>query len=185
MMQHERSWGAADVDDASERQRQGNKRREILTLIPTLTKGARARYILQVALSFPGSVVFSDQRNPRRAQFCALVFMALVFVVPPVLVFVAIAGLEVEDLLYQASGGLEAYVEVCVTLVTVAVLIPVLLALTKSIRLYASIDSVLTEGMIFRPTLTPRLTMDNLAATCGFIIEFVSHVNAGMTSDYL
>jgi hypothetical protein len=65
------------------------------------------------------------------------------------------------------------------------VLTPVLLAVAKSIRIYTSIDSVLLEGMIFRPRLTPRFTMDNLAATCGFVIEFFSHVNAGMTSDYL
>ena len=111
--------------------------------------------------------------------------MALVLLMPPILVYVVIAGLEEEDLLYQASGGLETYVEVVVTLVTVVLLTPVLIGLGKSMRLYNSIDSVLLEGMIFRPRLTPRFSMDNLAGTCGFIIEFVSHVNSGMTSDYL
>eukprot|EP01043_Picozoa_sp_COSAG02_P036947 COSAG02_NODE_2742_length_8122_cov_34.555472_4_plen_1402_part_00 len=185
MMQLSRSWEATDNDDPVLRQRQGNKRREILTLVPTFTARARAWYMLQVAAGFPGSVVFSDQRNPRRAQFYSLIFTALVFCMPPLLVYVAIGGLEEQDLLYRASGGLELYVELVVTLVTVAVLTPVLLELAKSIRLYTSIDTVLPEGMIFRPRLTPRLTMDNLAAITGFIVEFFSHVNAGMTSDYL
>ena len=187
MMQLCRTWVEADVDDSALRQRQGNKRREILTLVPTFTARARAWYMLQVASSFPGSVVFADQRNPRRAQIYALVFMALVLCMPPVLVYAAIEnnGVVEDDLLYQASGGLELYVELVVTLVTFAVLTPVLLAVAKSIRIYTSIDSVLLEGMIFRPRLTPRFTMDNLAATCGFVIEFFSHVNAGMTSDYL
>ena len=187
MMQLCRTWVEADADDSALRQRQGNKRREILTLVPTFTARARAWYMLQVAASFPGSVVFSDQKNPRRAHIYALIFMALVLCMPPVLVYAAIEnnGVGKEDLLYQASGGLELYVELVVTLVTFAVLTPVLLAVAKSIRIYTSIDSVLLEGMIFRPRLTPRFTMDNLAATCGFIIEFFSHVNAGMTSDYL
>lgn len=179
------SWAAGDGGDAALGQKQANKRREILTLVPTFSVHARVWYMLQVAASFPGSVIFSDPRNPRLSQYYALLFMALVLLMPPILVYVVIAGLEEEDLLYQASGGLETYVEVVVTLVTVVLLTPVLIGLGKSMRLYNSIDSVLLEGMIFRPRLTPRFSMDNLAGTCGFIIEFVSHVNSGMTSDYL
>ena len=90
-----------------------------------------------------------------------------------------------EERIAGYSGGFEGYVELVVTLVTFVLLSPVLLALLKSMRLYTSIDTVLLEGMIFRPMITPRFTMDNLAATWGFVIEFFSHVNAGMTSDYL
>jgi hypothetical protein len=60
----------------------------------------------------------------------------------------------------------------------------VLYSVARSYNVYYSVDNICVDGIIFRPRLKPRLTLDNALATAGFVIEFVSHCNAAATGDY-